>query len=262
VLVLNGNGVPGAAANASYLLAQRGYVMLVPPGQIKADAPADVFHSQIYYDPRKPGSHAAALAMLPLLQPAKVSPLPHGVKLRALDPGAMVVVVLGQTFHGTLAPIPTSNAPQHQPPYVRLDPSVGTSLLEPLKVRAGFPLEVPTVLERSSYADSYNGDIAARLYPIVKGHKAVRLVFRTGAGEYWGVQESDWNGAPVLADKSFRHDIGGREFDLYYAGSHLHMAVLQTKTGNYWVVNTLLDSLSNETMLAIAKGLKPLPHGK
>jgi hypothetical protein len=200
--------------------------------------------------------------MLPLLQPAKVSPLPRSVKLRALDPGAMVVVVLGQTFHGTLAPIPTSNAPQHQPPYVRLDPSVGTSLLDPLKARAGFPLEVPTVLERSSYADSYNGDVAARLYPIVKGHKAVRLVFRTGAGEYWGVQESDWNGAPVLADKSFRHDLGGREFDLYYAGSHLHMAVLQTSTGNYWVVNTLLDSLSNETMLAIAKGLKPLPRGK
>ena len=262
VLALNGNGVPGAAANASYLLAQRGYVTVVPPGQIKADAPADVFHSQIYYDPRKPRSHAAALAMLPLLQPAKVSPLPRSAKLRALDPGAMVVVVLGQTFHGTLAPIPTSNAPQHQPPYVRLDPSVGTSLLDPLKARAGFPLQVPTVLERSSYADSYNGDVAARLYPIVKGHKAVRLVFRTGAGEYWGVQESDWNGAPVLADKSFRHDIGGREFDLYYAGSHLHMAVLQTKTGNYWVVNTLLDSLSNETMLAIAKGLKPLPHGK
>ena len=31
---------------------------------------------------------------------------------------------------------------------------------------------------------------------------------------------------------------------------------------SYWVVNTLLDSLSNETMLAIAKGLKPLPAGK
>jgi hypothetical protein len=27
-------------------------------------------------------------------------------------------------------------------------------------------------------------------------------------------------------------------------------------------VNTLLDSLSNETMLAIAKGLKPLTRGK
>ena len=77
VLVLNGNGVAGAAANASYLLAQRGYVTVVPPGQLKADAPADVFHSQIYYAPRNAKARAAALAMLPLLQPAKVSVLPR-----------------------------------------------------------------------------------------------------------------------------------------------------------------------------------------
>ena len=262
VLVLNGNGVAGAAANGSYLLGQRGYVMLVPPGQLKADAPSAVFHSQIYYAPGNAKAHAAAQAMLPLLQPAKVSALPRDRRIRALDPGAMVVVVLGQTFHGALAPIPSSNAPRHQPPYVRPEPSVGRSLLEPLTRRAGFPLQAPTVLEASSYPDSYNGDLAARIYPVVKGHKAVRLVFRTGAGEYWGIQESDWGGAPVLADRSFRHDLGGREFDLYYSGSHLHMVVLQTKTGNYWVVNTLLDSLSNETMLAIAKGLRPLPAPK
>jgi hypothetical protein len=36
------------------------------------------------------------------------------------------------------------------------------------------------------------------------------------------------------------------------------MVVLRQGGSTYWVVNTLLDSLSNETMLAIAKGLKPL----
>ena len=36
------------------------------------------------------------------------------------------------------------------------------------------------------------------------------------------------------------------------------MVVLKANHATYWVVNTLLDSLSNETMLAIAKGLKPL----
>ena len=36
------------------------------------------------------------------------------------------------------------------------------------------------------------------------------------------------------------------------------MVVLRQGGASYWVVNTLLDSLSNETMLAIAKGLKPL----
>jgi hypothetical protein len=36
------------------------------------------------------------------------------------------------------------------------------------------------------------------------------------------------------------------------------MVVLRTPKARYWVINTLLDRLSNETMLAIAKGLKPL----
>ena len=40
------------------------------------------------------------------------------------------------------------------------------------------------------------------------------------------------------------------------------MVVLKTRKGSYWVVNTLLDSLSNETMIEIAKGLKPLPRGR
>ena len=51
-------------------------------------------------------------------------------------------------------------------------------------------------------------------------------------------------------------------YSLYYTGSHLHMVVLRVHDRSYWVVNTLLDSLSNETMLAIAKGLKPLTPAK
>jgi len=51
---------------------------------------------------------------------------------------------------------------------------------------------------------------------------------------------------------------GGRRFSFYYHGSHLRMIVLHEHGATYWVVNTLLDSLSNETMIAIAKGLQPL----
>jgi hypothetical protein len=38
------------------------------------------------------------------------------------------------------------------------------------------------------------------------------------------------------------------------------MVVLKTGGATYWVVNTLLNSLSNETMLAIARSLRPLPR--
>jgi len=36
------------------------------------------------------------------------------------------------------------------------------------------------------------------------------------------------------------------------------MVVLRDGDRSYWVVNTLLDKLSNETMIAIAKGLRPV----
>ena len=90
----------------------------------------------------------------------------------------------------------------------------------------------------------------------------MRLVYRMGSNEYWGVQMTDWNDAPVLSSRSFVRNIAGRRYELYYDGPRLHMVVLRTKKGTYWVVNTLLDRLSNETMIAIAKGLRPVAKVK
>jgi LCP family protein required for cell wall assembly len=261
VTVLNGSGVAGAAANTSYGLGLRGYKTLIPPNNLKADAPNLIFHSKVYYDPAQSRSKAAALALKNLLEPAEVAPLPRTAGMLALDPGSKLVVVLGTAFHD-LAPIPQHVVPKHQPPFVRVDPSQGLQLLQPLKSKVDFPLMNPTVLERTSYPDTQPGDEPVRLYYIDGHTKAVRLVFKLAGNEYWGIQETDWGGAPALTDKSFRHSLGGREFDLYYSGSNLHMVVLHRGKATYWVVNTLLNSLSNETMLAIAKGLKPITTGK
>jgi LCP family protein required for cell wall assembly len=265
VTVLNGSGAPGAAANASYLLGQRGYRTLTPPNNLEPNIhPQNYFHTVIYYDPAQGRAKAAATALQSLMQPADIRKLPaHSPKLLALDPGSMLLVALGSAFHGSIEPLPPTNVPHHTPAVVRADSGPGKQLLAPVQRKVTFPLYVPTILERNSQADPSPGDTAERTYWIdgQGKHKAVRLVFRTGFGgsyEYWGIQETNWDGAPALADKSFRHDLGGREFDLYYAGSHLHMVVLHAHGATYWVVNTLLDSLSNETMLAIAKGLKPL----
>ena len=261
--VLNGSGVAGQAADTSYLLGQRGYQVLTPPNNLEPNAPRqDYFHTMIYFDPKQARSKAAATALQAMMQPADVAPLPKTRALRALDPGSMLLVVLGTAFHGSLGATTTKAPPKHQAAYVRYDAGPGKELLQPLEKKVKFRLMVPTVLERNSYPDTLPGDKPVRRYYIDKHHKAVRLVFRTGGGEFWGVQETDFEDAPALADKSFRHDLGGREFDLYYNGSKLHMVVLRQGKTTYWVINTLLDSLSNETMLAIAKGLKPLTTGK
>jgi LCP family protein required for cell wall assembly len=264
VTVLNGNGVPGAAAEASYLLGQRGYVTTPPRGGAQADAPTqNYFHTVIYFNPKARGARAAGRALGRLLAPADIRPLPTAGRLRALHPpGSMLLVALGSTFHNALTSPTAPPPPTRQPPAVRYGDTSARPLLAPLQRRVAFPLQVPTVVAENSYLDEYNGDKPMHFYRIEKGHKAVRLVFRLGANEYWGIQQTDWEDAPVLGDRSFRRTIGGRSFDLYYSGSHLHMAVLHANGASYWVINTLLDTLSNETMIAIAKGLKPLTAAK
>ena len=72
----------------------------------------------------------------------------------------------------------------------------------------------------------------------------------------------NWPDAPALDSRSLHRVINGRGYDFYYRGRKLHMIVLRKGDASYWVVNTLLDSLSNETMIAIAKGLQPLDAPK
>ncbi|HEY2325996.1 MAG TPA: LCP family protein [Gaiellaceae bacterium] len=263
VTVLNGNGVAGAAANASYLLSQRGYRTVQPPNNLEPNTPTqNYFHTRIYYDASQPKSHAAAVALQNLMQPADIVKLPRTTWLLNLDPGSMLMVVVGSTFHGTIAEAPVVQTPVHVAATVRSDASLALNLLKPIESKSPFKLEVPTVLEQNSYPDTLPSDVPMRYYSIDAKHKAVRLVFRTGGGQFWGVEETNWNDAPILGDKSFQHDLGGREFQLYYAGDRLHMVVLHANGATYWVENTLLDDLSNETMLAIAKGLKPITSVK
>jgi LCP family protein required for cell wall assembly len=260
IVVLNGNGITGSAANGSYLLGRRGYRTLPPPEGVLANAPPEYHRvrTAIFFDPAQRRSRAAALAVRNLFGAADVKgAMPP--KIRPFANGAMLVVVVGQTFHNRLAPAPVDRTPKRRPPYVARNPSATLGLLRPIKRRAGFPLMVPSLIERSSSIDS---EKPIRIYPLNKEHKAVRLTFRTGAQEYWGIQQTTWDDAPVLSGKNVSRRLGGRDYDLYYDGAHLHMVVLKTDKANYWVVNTLRDTLSNETMLSIARGLRPLDGGK
>jgi len=258
--VLNGNGVAGSASNASYLLGQKGYATVTPPSGQPANAPTwNYFHSKVYFDPARPGNgKVAAQQVARLVGSADVAPMPP--KIKPLANGALLVVVVGSTFHGQLTPVAQPATPTHKPAKVRRDPGETRSTLLGLRKRLPFQLQYPTLLERSSTLDSGSGETPTRIYPL-GGQPSLRLTFKTGMiGDYWGIQESRWANAPALADKNRTVYLGGRPFDLYYSGSDLHMVVLRTGGATYWVVNTLLNSLSNETMLAIARGLRPLPR--
>ena len=257
VTVLNGNGVNGSAGVAGSQLKDRGYQILQPPDRLTANAPGGWNYpvTRIYYDTSEARSKDAAKQVAKLFGEARTGPMTP--RLIPFANGAMLVVVVGKPFSGSLiGSSPSAPPPKHHAPHTFSDPSATASLMRAIRRKVPFRVEYPTVIDRSSRVDPEPPN--PRVYT-VQGHKMARLVFTTGVnGQYWGIQELKWGGAPALAEKNFIRHFGHRTFEFFYSGSNLHMVVLKENGATYWVVNTLDDALSPETMISIARGLRPL----
>jgi LCP family protein required for cell wall assembly len=255
LVVLNGNGQPGSAANASFELAKRHFRVVVPPDPQDRNAPRfDYKHTIVFYDPHKKLALAGARRVAALFSDAVIAEIPP--TLRPHQFRAMLIVVVGASFDGTFAQSAPDQTPKKEPPAVYSNPGASLPLVRSVRRKVPFRLEYPLLLEKTSSPSTLE---PVRAYTIAKGHKAVRLIYSTNTvGDYWGIEETNWTDAPVLQEPNFKHRIKGREFSFYYSGPNLHMIVLREHGATYWVVNSLLDRLSNETMLAIAKSLRPL----
>jgi hypothetical protein len=248
VTVLNGNGEFGAAATAGRQLGARGY-KIVAGGN--GNAPSfEYFRTEVYHA-EGDRAQAAARKVANVFGNARVQALPP--EIAPLSNGADVTVIVGQTYHGTIAAAPADRTPERNPPNVRVDRSAVAALNE-AKRRVPYTVYAPTKVEANSRLDDTT---PVRLYRL-NGRSAIRLTYTNGLGDFWGVQMTDWKDAPALGDPNDSTVIKGRTYRLYYNGSHLHMVVLETDEATYWVTNTVLDKLSNETMLEIAKSLRPL----
>jgi LCP family protein required for cell wall assembly len=85
-------------------------------------------------------------------------------------------------------------------------------------------------------------------------HNAYRMVIHSGRiGEYYGLQGTTWKDPPILRDPSEIRRIDGRRFELHYDGDRLRLVAWRTPGASYWVSNTLLQSLSERELLAIAR---------
>jgi LCP family protein required for cell wall assembly len=257
VSVLNGNGVQGSAANAAYALGQRGYKIVLPASGRPVNAPSqDYFRTTIFYDASQPHARVAAMQLDNLFGDTDVKRLtPADTNLLQLANGAMTTVVVGANFHGSLAPAPVDHTPKAQPPNTVPYPSLTLPYLQAVRRRVPFRLELPRLIDRASHISTAS---PIHTYRINKDHLGVRMTFETGLNDFWGIEETDWNDAPLLDRPNFSETIRGRHYDFYFSGPHLHMVVLRQNGASYWVVNTILDALSNETMVAIAKGLTPI----
>lgn len=248
VTVLNGNGEVGAAATAGGQLGSRGYE-IVAGGD--GNAPSfEYFRTEVYHAAGA-GAQAAARKIANLFGNGRVQALPP--EIAPLSNGADVTVIVGQTYHGTIAAAPADRTPERNPPNVRADTS-GIAALNEAKRQVPYTVYAPTKIEAGSRLDDTT---PVRVYRLGDG-KAIRMTYTNGVGDFWGVQMTAWKDAPALGDPNDSTVIKGRTYRLYYNGSHLHMVVLETDEATYWVTNTVLDKLSNETMLEIAKSLRPL----
>jgi LCP family protein required for cell wall assembly len=260
-LVLNGTTATGLARDTSFKLGLQGFHTVLLPDSIKANAPTDTYdQNYIYYDAVQANAKEAARQVAIAFGPHTVTaPLPQSIAPLALEAGnPLVVAVVGSSFSGELIdPKATIVAtPTHETPSVRNDPSYAVSSLEAVRTHVGFPLMSPGVIESGSY---FAQNSPVRAYKPAPGHGAVCLTFHTAAGNvYWQIMETNWTDAPILRHPTQKVTLAGRKVQLYTVGEKIHMVVLRQGNASYWVINTLRDDLSNETMLAIAKGLRPL----
>jgi polyisoprenyl-teichoic acid--peptidoglycan teichoic acid transferase len=102
-----------------------------------------------------------------------------------------------------------------------------------------------------------------RAYPLrnqqnIKHHAYVVVYRQNGVDDgYYDFEGTDWLNPPLFAHARTQV-IDGVEYRFVDDGSHIH--VVGWRAGNvlYWVTNTLLEELSNQQMLQIAKSARAL----
>jgi hypothetical protein len=259
VLVLNAGDVPGEASNTSYLLTTHGFTTRTLPANVPANAPGKQRDTTVYYDPVQPNAKQAAGQLQPLFGPnTHVQQMTTAIAGYAKQAGnPLTVVAVGRSFGGKLlVPIKVKPLP-HVPPQVSPGRSATVPRLRGLTGRVHFPVLAPGQIARYSQLASVT-DQGVRVFRPLRGKHEVALTFFTPQNLYWQIEETDWTSAPILANPSLQIPYHHQKLLVYTTGGAIQMVALRTPKAEYMVVNTILNQLSNSTMLAIAKSLGPL----
>jgi len=118
-----------------------------------------------------------------------------------------------------------------------------------------FPVYYPTV----RVADSQY--VGTRVYPLKTPdgpfRRSYRMVLkRPYVGEFYGIQGTRWRNPPILENPTETRKIGKRQFELHWEGDRLRLVAWRTPRASYWVSNTLLQTLGEKQMMAIARSTR------
>ena len=90
-------------------------------------------------------------------------------------------------------------------------------------------------------------------------HHAYDVVFQQNIlGGYYDVEGTDWLDPPIVSHPNETQNRDGRNYMIFADGSHIHMVAWRHGKVLYWVINTLLEELTNQQMLTIADSVQPL----
>ena len=89
-------------------------------------------------------------------------------------------------------------------------------------------------------------------------HHAYVVVWRQNTiGGYYDFEGSDWLNPPLFAHARIQ-SIDGRAYRMVDDGAHIHVIGWRSGRVLYWLTNTLLEELSNQQMIQLAKSAQPL----
>jgi LCP family protein required for cell wall assembly len=132
------------------------------------------------------------------------------------------------------------------------------------KLGAGFPVFYPSRLPSGAYyaeSNSYEHIQDPRVYHLKdtddQRHAAYRMVAVLELDDgthYFGIQGiQGWSDPPILSNPSLTKTIHGRDYDIYVDGDRVKMIAWHRGDNSYWVSNDLLQTLTNDQMVGIAR---------
>lgn len=135
------------------------------------------------------------------------------------------------------------------------------------RVSAGFPVFYPTRLPAGAlYVSGSTTEHFSnpRVYWLTttggERRRAYRMVVALPLPDgthYFGVQGiQGWEDPPTLGNPSLTEKLGGREFEIFVDGDRVRMVAWHEGGNTYWVSNSLLQVLTNDQMLGIARSVK------
>jgi polyisoprenyl-teichoic acid--peptidoglycan teichoic acid transferase len=270
VTVLNGNGIAHAASKTVKGLKAWGY--RAHPG----NAPSPSTRTWVYY---RPGDAAAAGDLAHILGKSTTAAIPSAVAA-VVGPRVQVAVVIGAGFTGKLAVAAPQPAKTHHPT------GLPATITPTNEYRADFvhaqqvlkfPIMYPTVAQADSSLCPWvpvpdgpgvlscqgTSTSPTRIYGIAaagKGWNSMYAVFKfpSALGPYWGIEETRFTAAPLLATPNATRTLDGRKYLFFFNGNHIQTIAFIQNGIAYWVQNSLLDDLTDPEMVAIARSLKPV----